>query len=231
MARTTAVNSTITTSSLACSVPAGTASGDVMVALISRPSSGATVSTPSGWSILSGFPVQNTNGTTFCGFYKVAASEPASYTFAGSTGKWCIAMATYRGVDNGTPIHASAAAIDTTSRAAHASPSVTTTVADCWILTGYCDRGTSSASTWATPSGLTSRSGSLVTTGTSNNSLATFDTNADEPTGSYSYSATASAAQNNASMCTVALAPASAVPAPPVPAAVLLQAASRAALR
>ncbi|MGW0795914.1 hypothetical protein [Streptomyces sp. NPDC002692] len=225
----TATNSSISTSSLACNVPTGTANGDVMVAIISRASSSATVSTPSGWTVIPGFPVQNTNGTTLCGFYKVASSEPASYTWSGSAQKWCIATMSYRGVDTGSPINVSSAAVDTTNRAAHASPSITTTVANCWIVAGYGDRGSTSASTWSTPSGLTSRSGSLTTTGTSDNSLATFDTNAGQTAGAYTYSSTASASQSTACMCTVALAPAGPPPQPPP--VVVRQAVQRAACR
>ncbi len=214
VATATAVNSTITTTSLACNVPAGTANNDVMVAVISRPSSSATVSTPSGWTVVPGFPVQNTNGTTMAGFYRVAASEPASYTWSGSAGKWCIATMSYRGASTSTPINTSSAAVDTTSRAAHTSPSITTTVASCWLIAAYADRGTSSADTWSTPTGHTSRSGNLSVTGTNNNSLATFDTNAGQTTGSYSYSSTASASQSNACMATIALAPAGSSPTP-----------------
>jgi hypothetical protein len=232
VAKATATASSIGTTSLACSVPTGTADDDVMIALISRASSASTVNTPSGWTVLPGFPAQNTNGTTLCGFYRVAASEPGSYTWSGSAQKWCIAVSSYRGVDTSTPINDSAAAVDTTSRAAHASPSVTTTIADCWIATGYCDRGIASASTWSTPSGLTSRSGNLTTTGSNCVSLATFDTNTDEPTGSYSYTSTASASQSNACMGTIALTPAGAIVAAPqaVP-LILRQAVARSTLR
>ncbi|MER8030725.1 hypothetical protein ABTZ78_17400 [Streptomyces bauhiniae] len=233
VAAATVANSTISTTSLACNVPSGTAAGDVMVAVISRATTGSTVSTPSGWTIVPSFPVTNSNGTTLLAFYRVAsASEPASYTFTGSAQKWCIAICTYRGVDNTSPINASAAAADTTNRAAHTSPSVTTTAANCWVLAAYCDRGTSTASTWSTPSGLTSRSGNVVTTGTSDNSLATFDTNAGQAAGSYSYASTASASQSNAAMGTIALAPAVILPPPSGPPPLILrQATARASLR
>ncbi|MEU5596680.1 hypothetical protein [Streptomyces sp. NPDC020298] len=225
----TATTSTPSATSLACNVPANTADGDVMVAITSRPSSSATVSTPTGWSALPNFPTTNSNGTALYGFYRVASSEPASYTFSFSVGKICISISSYRGVDNTTPINASSATADTTNRSAHASPSITTTVASCWLIAGYCDRGTASASTWSTPTGLTSRSGNLTTTGTNNNSLATFDSNGGQSTGSYSYSSTASASQSNACMCTVALAPAG--PTPPIAPLLLRQAVARSALR
>ncbi|MFI1535564.1 hypothetical protein [Streptomyces anandii] len=232
VATATAVTSTITDASLACNVPTGTTDGDVMVAIVSRPSGTATVSTPSGWDVLSGFPVQNSGGITLAGFYRVASSEPASYTFSFSTGKCLIAISSYRGVDNTTPVHQSAAATDTTNRTTHTSPSITTTVANCWTIAGYADRGFTSASTWSTPTGLTSRSGNLVTTGTNDNSLATFDSNADKTAGSYSYASTASASQSNACMCTVALAPAPpSVPAPQAVPLVMRQAVARSALR
>jgi hypothetical protein len=203
-----------------------------MVALVTRPSSSGTVTTPSGWTTVPNFPVTNTNGTALYGFYRVASSEPASYTFSYSLGKAIVAISGYRGVDNTTPIHQSAAAADTTNRAAHASPSVTTTIANCWIFTGYTDRSSVSTDTWSTPTGLTSRSGNLTVTGTNNNSLATFDTNADEPTGSYTYTSTASASQSNACMCTIALAPLVTLPPPSGPQPLILrQATPRASLR
>ncbi|MFJ6540511.1 hypothetical protein ACIQMP_07685 [Streptomyces sp. NPDC091385] len=203
-----------------------------MIALVSRASSSGTVTTPSGWTTIPGFPTSNANGIALYGFYRVASSEPSSYTFSFSIGKALIVISSYRGVDTTTPIHQSAAAADTTNRTAHASPSVTTTIADCWIVTAYSDRNNVSSDTWSTPAGLTSRSGNIVATGTQNNSLATFDTNADEAAGTYSYTATASASQNNACMCTLALAPGAApAPAPQAVPTILRQAVARSALR
>ncbi|MFE5140323.1 hypothetical protein ACFRDV_22045 [Streptomyces fagopyri] len=228
VAAATGVTSQITDTTLACSVPSGTANGDVMIALISRPSSSATVTTQAGWTIISGFPISNTNGTVLTGFYRVASGEPASYTWAFSTGKCCIATMSYRGVDTVTPVHKSAAAADTTTRTGHTSPSITTTIANCWTIGGFCDRGTSSSSTWTTPSGLTSRA-SLGTTGTSDNSLAVFDSNGALAAGAYSYASTASQSLSTAAMCTLALAPAP--PTPPAQPVILRQAMARSALR
>jgi hypothetical protein len=64
-------------------LPAGTVNGDVLVMFISRNSTSATTATaPAGWSTI--FNTSATNGASI--FWKVASSEPASYTVTlGST--------------------------------------------------------------------------------------------------------------------------------------------------
>lgn len=224
----TAVTSTAATS-LACNVPTGTANGNVMVALVVS-STSSTVTPPAGWTRMAGFPVTNT--CTLDGFTRVANTEPASYTWNFSASvKICIGVLSYSGVANATPVDKSAASTDTTLATSHTGPSITTTVANDWNLAVYADSSVLAASTWSTPTGLSTRGVNLTQTGATNDgSLAVFDTNAGQATGTYSYASTASQNTNTVAMATIALEPGPVFP-PSAPSVSVLQAAGRASIR
>lgn len=73
------------------------------------------------------------------------------------TGKrWIATMTTYSGVNQAAPINAHATASETNFQTGHTTPSITTTVANCWLFHGVFD--TSSTTTvWTTPVGITGR--------------------------------------------------------------------------
>jgi hypothetical protein len=121
---------------------------------------------PSGWTSLYNDSM-TVDGAEVCVAYKVAGgSEPGSYTFSCNTttvgaGGTVGIISAYSGVDNSTPINASAPnKIDT----AVASPytvtgaSITTTVDNCWLIwMGIADRTNVTNCTFAVPSGYSSR--------------------------------------------------------------------------
>jgi RHS repeat-associated protein len=117
-----------------------------------RPSS-ATIPTPAGWTLVR--RVDSTVGQTnaLAVFQKVAGgSEPAAYS-------WDMAGAAYAAggiqafanVDTANPIDVEAGQA-TPSSLSHATPSVTTTVANAMLVTAH---GFATSTTWTPPAGMT----------------------------------------------------------------------------
>jgi hypothetical protein len=97
-----------TASSMVINVPAGTVNGSVMVAVISNRGS-QTINTPVGWSL-----IRTTTGGAFDStpqlstFYRVASSEPASYTWTFSASTiFSGSIATFGNVNTTTPVSSS----------------------------------------------------------------------------------------------------------------------------
>lgn len=121
------------TSSVACAKPSGTVAGHVMLAFCTS-GGDAHHTAPSGWSTVSRYEYVAGNLTTTI-FYKVAGSEPSSYTFTDDEGgltPMCVEILTYSGVDTTNPINvhteSSTAGTDTTS-----APSATSTATGRYI--------------------------------------------------------------------------------------------------
>ena len=137
--------------------PAGTVSGDVMLASVTVVTNVSTVATPTGWTLLldTNQTVTNTNTSRLYTYYKVAgAAEPTSYawTVSGTNIGAVAAIASFSGVDiSVSPIDASAGQA-TASSVDHTAPSVTTTVAGGMLVTVH---EFASARTWLPPSGMT----------------------------------------------------------------------------
>jgi hypothetical protein len=114
-----------TTASLACNKPTGTVDNDLMFAFIKRNDSTAPSSVPSGWT-LAGDRVPG-GANSFWLYYKLAASEGASYTWDWlASGRTGISIVTRRGEFNtASPIdvvsNTSYVTSDTTLRAAAVS--------------------------------------------------------------------------------------------------------------
>ncbi|GAB3248876.1 DUF6701 domain-containing protein [Chitinimonas naiadis] len=107
IAATTAISSNATALAIAVPVPAGTVSGDVLIAQIAASKASETITAPAGWTaIRSNSQTLLSAGMTQAIFYRVAgASEPASYSFSLSSATWVAgSMITFRGVDNSSPI-------------------------------------------------------------------------------------------------------------------------------
>lgn len=91
-----------------CAKPTGTASGDLLVALVDAyDDNTVTVAPPAGWSTQSG-PDRRTTGNLITSyvFYKIAGgSEPSTYTFDDTPDKYtnCIILR-YSGADPATPL-------------------------------------------------------------------------------------------------------------------------------
>jgi Tfp pilus assembly protein PilV len=136
-AASAAANSGVLT--LTISNPTGTVANDVMVASIGFRPATATVTPPSGWTLVRS--VQNTTGSgppAVNVYRKVAgASEPASYdwTFSSSTGT-AGGIQTFSGVDTTTPVDVENGA-PTAATYDQATPSITTTVANTMLVTSH----------------------------------------------------------------------------------------------
>ncbi len=107
--------------SVAINKPAGLASGNLLIANIQSWSSSSntiTVTPPSGWSTAAG-PVRSGvsgNYIVHYVFYKVAASEPSSWTFTLSSGGWLTGVVSaYSNVNTTTPLDVGAATATCTS--------------------------------------------------------------------------------------------------------------------
>jgi hypothetical protein len=117
---------------LTINTPAGTASGDVMIATVNTV--GALPSAPSGWSAITTTTNPGWTGNVVT-YYKVAgAGEPASYSWGlGSTAQAAGAIAGYSGVDNTYPIGASAATTVGSSTTA-STPTVSTLAVNSLVI-------------------------------------------------------------------------------------------------
>lgn len=145
-----------TATSIAVNVPAGTVDGDVMVAVVfTTGGTGAEISAPAGWTT-----VNNTEVGTVLAvatFYRVASSEPASYTFTfdtTSSRQGGAIISSYSGVDNTTPVDVNDVLTESASDANFDCPSVTTTVDDCMLV---CTGGWQSTATASWPAGTDER--------------------------------------------------------------------------
>lgn len=187
-------------------VPAGIASGDVMVMFWAL-NDQCTANTPAGWTALGGYAMPQTfNGTMYC-YYKVASgSEPGTYPVTmvnnGGGRNNNVSIAAFRGVENTTPINVFAVSSIGTS-AAPTSPSVTTTVADCALIAFIVEINQHNP-TLTEPSGTTA-----ITSGAANATFKNAYTLTTGAAGSYNPGAWASSPSNDFIRMTIALAPAS----------------------
>ena len=115
--------------SLTINTPAGTISGDVMVAHVIVRTASNTITPPAGWNLV----LRQDSGSSIstASYVKVAGStEPASYTWNfGKAGEASGGIASYIGVDTTTPVDASHAQYNPNSSNVDNS-GVTTTVAN-----------------------------------------------------------------------------------------------------
>lgn len=142
------------------SYPSTAATGDfLLLTLVTDP---ATVNTPTGWTLLTGFPISNVEGLPIAvNVYwriKDAATAAPTITWSGNGNifnKWD--MVAYSGADQTTPLNVVSAV--TNAQTASSSPSVasmTTTAADCTIF-WWCSNNSGSGTNTTPPSGFTSR--------------------------------------------------------------------------
>lgn len=193
-------------SSYNVAVPASVAAGDVMVMFWSL-SDHCTPNTPTGWTILGGYTIpQNFNGSMYC-YYKVAGgSEPANYAVTMTNdggGRTCnVSIAAFRGVDNTTPINVFGVSAQQLGTAAPTSPSVTTTVANCSLLSFIAEINQHTP-TLTVPSGSTT-----ITSGAGQAAFKNAYNLTTGAAGSYTPGAWASSVANDFITMTIALAPA-----------------------
>lgn len=157
----TAAGST-STATYTVSAPAGVANGDLLVAVHTCDESGvaANLTAPTGWTLFFTQAAFQGSVGVLKVWWKVAASEPASYVFGvGSNGSatdgQCAIVAFTTGTYNSsTPLANSAVGGSATATTSMAAPSVTGVV-DAQLLCAYVNNGGSV--TFAPPSGMTER--------------------------------------------------------------------------
>jgi hypothetical protein len=166
-----------------------------------------TLTPPSGWTLIN--TATDTTNIHATMYYKVAgSSEPSTYSWNVDTGGiWGVGLFTFRGVNNVSPIQASAKASYTTQDPATA-PSATATTSDVAVLTFRASRddqptavthtttdaGTEAAD-WGFDGGASTRNGALYY-------------QLGRPSGAYAYTVNSSGTVTNGAMYTVILAPA-----------------------
>ncbi len=150
-------------STLTINVPAGTTSGDVMVAFVVVQTAGNTITPPAGWSLV--LRQDSSSSIATASYVKVAgSSEPASYTWSFSTsGEASGGIASYIGVNTTTPVDASNAQYNANTSNVDNSGVTTTTANDMLVYAV----GVATATTVNVPSGFTEQ------WSTSSNSLTT----------------------------------------------------------
>ncbi len=119
--------------SLVLAMPAGTQSGDVLIAQIVINSASAVITAPSGWSLI--LTTKSSSSVEEATFYKAASeSEPASYTWKfGASQSATGALSSYTGVNTTSPIDAKSGKYNgSTATATFAQ--ITTTVANDMLL-------------------------------------------------------------------------------------------------
>ncbi|MDP9366539.1 MAG: hypothetical protein M3Q10_20325 [Chloroflexota bacterium] len=158
----TANTGNTTASSITINKPTGAAAGDLLLAFMTvAAGSNAVIAPPSGWTLVR----RTDDGTVTAGasYYKVAgASEPTSYQwgFSGTGSPYGAAggISAYAGVDNTTPLDASAGQAASTATKSLTSPSALTSVAAALVIRAYGTRVISDTPTSIThPSGTAER--------------------------------------------------------------------------
>ncbi len=136
---------------LIVAVPVGTANGDAMVAFVSVRTGSAVPATPAGWNLID----DDTNGPSSASYWRVASSEPASYTWVVTNAVDSIGyIATYSGADGASPINTSSVWNRLASTTNVTGTTITPSVNDCMIV---WMGASSNASTLSVPGGYNDR--------------------------------------------------------------------------
>ncbi len=159
---------TASAGTLTITKPAGTVANDVMIASIGFRPNTATITAPAGWTLVRRID----NASTVSGgapdslaiYRKSATAEGASYawTFAGATDA-AGGIQSFIGVDTLNPIDVENGQ-NTAFSGSHATPDVTTTVANTMLVTSHTF---ASSDTWTPPAGMT-ESFDVASQGTNN---------------------------------------------------------------
>lgn len=135
--------------------PTGVVDNDLLIAFFSEDSDTPRITPPAGWTAFSGTGI-GTNGVVVVGtsavlqaFYKVAASEGASWAFTPSASyTGVVGVIAYSDVDTTTPIDV-AAGTSTASGTTHTSASITPSVVNT-MLVGIWMIDSNASNSWST---------------------------------------------------------------------------------
>jgi hypothetical protein len=150
--RSSAGGANTSTASLILPKPAGTVTGDVLLAAVTVRGT-PTITPPSGWTVVR----TDTRGTALrqAVFMRVAAAgEPTSYTWTFSQAATAVGtIGAYTGVDTANPLNGNSGQT-TASSATITAPSITTTVANTRLVAFF---GITGKTTIGPPSGMLER--------------------------------------------------------------------------
>lgn len=142
-------------STLTINLPAGTIGGDVMIAAVTVRPYNVSITAPVGWTRIRLTTQTSGNTSEQATYWKAAgASEPASYSWTFSTSPAAGAaggISTFYNINNSNPINVESGHA-TASSTTHATPSVTTTVANTMVVTTH---SIASSDSWTPPAGMT----------------------------------------------------------------------------
>ena len=192
------------TANTSVSVPSGTINGDVMLMVINSKDN-AVQATSTGWTRI-GTQLNNGSSLTTSIFYRVASSEPASYSPATTAVSHCLSISSFSGADATSPINASSQRANASSITVTAN-AITPSIADTQIvfISGYGDNSTHSSYSGTNPT-FTERFDVRTSLGTDNAiALASGAKTDTTSTGNRTAVATSPAAVNNGYL--IALAP------------------------
>lgn len=145
-------NSTTGGTSLTVNKPSSVVDGDVMVAAITIASNTITVTAPSGWTLRNTQTQGSASVSKLLTYYKVASSEGANYTWSFSGSIAAVGgIVAFSGVDTASPIDVYGGQT-TASSTSHATPSITTTVANTMLVSIH---EFASSRNWTPPTGMT----------------------------------------------------------------------------
>jgi hypothetical protein len=141
-------------SSIDLPVPLGTTSNDVMIAAIGYQPNTLTITPPAGWTLVGSSNNAAATANSLAVYQRIAgAAEPGAYQWTFGAGVLTAAaggIQTFSGVDTTTTIDASSGAA-TASSVTHATPSITTTVANTMLVAAHTF---ASSATWTPPAGM-----------------------------------------------------------------------------
>ena len=164
-----AASATTTGATLTITRPSGVVANDVLIASLGVTPSSVSITPPAGWTLVRRMDNAGPTSNSLAVYYKVAGgSEPASYGWSVAGVSFAVGgIQAFSRVDTANPIDIENGQA-TPSGTAHATPSVTTTVASAMIVTSHTY---ASSRAWTKPAGMTEsfdrRSGALGPTGQS----------------------------------------------------------------
>jgi RHS repeat-associated protein len=146
-------SATTTGTTLTITKPSGVAANDVLVGSVAVTPSSATITPPADWTLVRRTDNAAPTANSLAVYYKVASgSEPASYAWSTSGASFTVGgVQAFSGVDTATPIDIENGQT-TASSLTHATPSLTTTVANTMVVSSHAF---ASSRTWTPPSGMT----------------------------------------------------------------------------
>ena len=148
-----AASAATTGATLTITKPSGTATNDVLIASIAVTPSSATLTPPSGWTLVRRTDNAGPTSNSLAVYYKAAlAGEPASYAWGISGASFTVGgVQGFTGIDTANPIHVENGQT-TASSLTHAAPSVSTTQANVMLVASHAF---ASSRTWTAPAGMT----------------------------------------------------------------------------